>query len=138
MSEIGAKNIQDIGKILGSMMGLCVAVWFFGEPFLEDYVESHIEAYEIKHAEEVSGKKKLRSLLANEMGCDTDEVHIELGRMYKEEKSVHAEIDSVEKAVKREVKNLKLIFSDESTSSKFDRRKMSNDIVKIKNKIKLD
>jgi len=88
MSEQGAKNIQDLGKIFGSMMGLCVALWFFGEPFLEDYVESHVKAYEKKHAQEMSSKVKLRALLAGKMGCDADEVHIELGKLYREEKKV--------------------------------------------------
>ena len=72
-------------KMMSAIVGTCVALWFFGEPFLEDYVESHFEVYEKKHKEENSQKVKLRELLSEKMDVDVDEVHIELGRMYKNE-----------------------------------------------------
>jgi len=72
-------------KMMSAIVGTCVALWFFGEPFLEDYVDSHFEKYEKEHKERNSQKVKLRSLLSEKMGVDEDEVHIELGRMYKNE-----------------------------------------------------
>jgi len=100
--QSGAKIITDLGKILGAMMGLCIAIWFFGEPFLEKYVEGHIEIYEARHKEELSGKTKLRTLLADKMKVDSDEVHIELGRLYQSEYSTREDI----------YKRLKLIDSE--------------------------
>lgn len=38
------KNLVDISKILGAVVSILVACWFFGEPFLEDYVDARIEA----------------------------------------------------------------------------------------------
>jgi len=38
------KHITDISKILGSITAILTAVWFFGEPFLEDYVNNRIDA----------------------------------------------------------------------------------------------
>jgi hypothetical protein len=37
------KHLTDISKILGSIVGIFVALWFFGEPFLEDYVNKRID-----------------------------------------------------------------------------------------------
>ena len=138
MSEQGAKNIQDLGKILGSMMGLCVALWFFGEPFLEDYVESHIEQYEEKHKQELSSKVKLRSLLSSKMGCDIDEVHIEIGKMYREEKTVRTSIDSLDASIKKEVLNIKHLLDEDYSFNKSERIKILRDVKRIKDKLRLD
>jgi len=138
MSEQGAKNIQDLGKILGSMMGLCVAVWFFGEPFLEDYVSSHIEQYEEKHKQELSSKVKLRSLLSSKMGCDIDEVHIEIGKMYREEKTVRTSIDSLDASIKKEVLNIKHLLGEDYRFNKSERIKILRDVKRIKDKLRLD
>jgi hypothetical protein len=72
-------------KVMTAIVATLGSVWFFGEPFLEDYVESHIDAYELKHKEENSKKEKLRKLLSDKMLIPQDEVHIELGRMYQNE-----------------------------------------------------
>ena len=137
-TQAGAKAITDLGKILGAMMGLCIAIGFFGEPFLDDYVESHIEEYEEKHKEELSSKVKLRSLLASKMGCDQDEVHIEIGKMYREEKTVHAEIDSVDASIKKEVGNIKFLLDQDYNWNKSERRKILREIQIIKEKLRLD
>lgn len=34
---------MEISKILSAIVGVLVALWFFGEPFLEDYVNSRID-----------------------------------------------------------------------------------------------
>jgi hypothetical protein len=80
------KEFISLGKTLGAIIATLTALWFFGEPFLEDYVESHFDTYELKHEEENSKKVKLRNLLSDKMGVAPDEVHIELGRMYQSEK----------------------------------------------------
>jgi hypothetical protein len=37
------KHLIDISKTLGATISLLTALWFFGEPFLEDYVNSRID-----------------------------------------------------------------------------------------------
>lgn len=37
------KHITDISKTLATVVTLLASVWFFGEPFLEDYVNHRIE-----------------------------------------------------------------------------------------------
>ena len=138
MSAAGVKNIQDLVKVFGPIMGLCTVLWFFGEPFLEDYVESHIEAYEKKHAQELSGKVKLRTLLASKMGCDTDEVHIEIGKMYREEKTVRTSIDSLDASIKKEVLNIKYLLDEDYSFNKSERIKILRDVKRIKDKLRLD
>jgi hypothetical protein len=71
--------------VMTAIVATLGALWFFGEPFLEDYVDNHFEVYEKKHKTENSKKVKLRSLLSEKMGVPSDEVHIELGRMYQSE-----------------------------------------------------
>ena len=86
-------------KVMTAIVATLGCVWFFGEPFLEDYVQSHFESYEIKHKKENSQKVKLRKLLSDKMDVDEDEVHIELGRMYQAEK---IERDKIYKAIDKD------------------------------------
>ena len=81
-----------LSKTLTAIVATLGFVWFFGEPFLEDYVESHFDAYDANHKKENSEKIKLRFLLSEKMGCDPDEVHIELGRLYQAEKNERKKI----------------------------------------------
>lgn len=37
------KHITDISKTLATVVTLLVSAWFFGEPFLEDYVNKRID-----------------------------------------------------------------------------------------------
>jgi len=85
MMELKSEFVK-FSKVMTAIVATLVSVWFFGEPFLEDYVENHFEAYDIKHKKENSQKVKLRKLLSDKMDVDEDEVHIELGRMYQAEK----------------------------------------------------
>lgn len=77
-----------LGKIAGALMAILTCLGFLGKPFLDDYIDAHIEAYKV----EASSKVKLRKLLSDKMGVDEDEVHIELGRMYKKESNIVREI----------------------------------------------
>jgi hypothetical protein len=90
-------DFLKLSKTLTAVVSTVIAFGYFGEPFLEDYVESHFVVYEKKHKKENSEKIKLRDLLSEKMGCDADEVHIELGRMYKNElierKKIYEAID---------------------------------------------
>lgn len=74
--------LKGLGAGLGSIIAICTSLWFFGEPFLEDYVDSKIELYEKARIEASSSKVKLRKLHADEMGIPVDRVHIVEGAMY--------------------------------------------------------
>ena len=107
-------EIVKFSKVMAAIVTTLGSVWFFGEPFLEDYVESHFDAYEIRNKQESSDKMKLRDLLGIKMGLPSDEVHIELGRMFKNETNVHETIDSdyIEAKNKRNkiIKEIKNIY----------------------------
>ena len=37
------KNLLNISKIMGAVVSILVACWFFGEPFLEDYIDLRLD-----------------------------------------------------------------------------------------------
>lgn len=80
----GSEIMVSVGKIAGATIAILTALWFFGEPFLEDYVHDRIEEYDDKAIEENSGKVGLRTLFSNEMNVNSDRVHIIQGEMYKQ------------------------------------------------------
>lgn len=88
-------SLTKIGAYAAAISAILAFLWLIGEPFLEDYVDTHIEAYDKKKVEDDSKKAKLRRLLGEKMGVDDDEVHIELGHLYKNEKSKDLIIDSL-------------------------------------------
>ena len=89
------KSLIKLGSIAGAIMAILTLLWFIGEPALERYVNTHIDSYEERKAEEATHKVKLRHLLGDKMEIADDEVHIELGRMYKKEKTLYITIDSL-------------------------------------------
>ena len=90
------KSLITLGSIAGAIMAILTLLWFIGEPALERYVDGHIDEYELKKKEEASGKVKLRHLLGDKMEVADDEVHIEIGRMYKKEQTLYVTIDSLQ------------------------------------------
>jgi len=77
-----------LGKIAGATMTMIALIGFLGKPFLDDHIDEHIEAYKT----EASTKQKLRKLLSEKMGVDEDEVHIEIGKMYKKKDKIVKEV----------------------------------------------
>ena len=78
-------NFILLGKTLGAIIATLTALWFFGEPFLEDYVDGHIKAHEQRLEEADLSKVKWRTLVSNKIGCDEDEAHIKVGKVVREE-----------------------------------------------------
>lgn len=76
-------NLTIIGSAAGSVMAILTLTAFLSEPFLEDYVNYRIELHDQEVKKVDSAKIGLRTLLGQKMGVADDEVHIELGRMYK-------------------------------------------------------
>ena len=72
----------QLGTISGSLMAILGLFWFIGEPALERYVDAQIQLHEERKKEEPAGVK-LRELLGYKMGVANDEVHIEIGHLYK-------------------------------------------------------
>lgn len=90
----------DISKYVGAFMVIQAGLGFIAKPFLDDYIDSHIEAHKKAIEEEESNKQSFRSLLAPKMEVDEDETHIGLGKLYREEEKVWNEI----KAIKSEIR----------------------------------
>ena len=106
------KAIIRLGTIAASISAILAMLWFIGEPALEDYVRAQIKVHEEEQKEENSKKVKLRTLLSYKMGVADDEVHIELGKFYKDEKMVKATLDSLKKEIKLNQISMQLNYAD--------------------------
>ena len=106
------KVIAKLGTIAASISAILAMLWFIGEPALEDYVKAQIKVHEEEQKEVNSKKVKLRTLLSDKMGVASDEVHIELGKIYKGEKKVKATLDSLKKEVNLNKLAMQLNFAD--------------------------
>ena len=88
-------KLSHYGSIAGSVAAILGLLWLIGEPHLKTYINDNIEQYDIEQKEANSKKVKLRTLLSTKMGVADDEVHIELGKQYKNEKKLHFKLDSL-------------------------------------------
>ena len=77
-----------LGKISGAVTAILILLGLIGEPFLDQYIETKMEEARIMD----SSKVKLRKLLSDKMGVDEDDVHIEIGKMYRDVKNINFEI----------------------------------------------
>ena len=93
------KSIIKYGTIAGSIMAILGLFWFIGEPALQLYVENQIELHEANKTNEQPHGVKLRELLGYKMGVETDEVHIEVGHQYKQQKQMCNSVDSILKLI---------------------------------------
>ena len=118
-------RLAHYGSIAGSVVAILGLLWLLGEPFLEDYVDTHIRTYDERKKEEDSKSVKFRSLCADKMGVAEDEAHIELGKVYKKvmsEADLLRKIDSLGREVQlnyaeiginlKDIKNLKSVVID--------------------------
>ena len=128
------KVLMKLGGAAGAIMAILGLLWFIGEPALERYVDTHIDAYEERKAEEASDKVSLRHLLGGKMEIADDEVHIELGRMYLKEKTLFIEIDSLTNRIHTLDRQLRAV---RITSDKTYKEALLNykDIKKLQNKM---
>ena len=95
-------TVKNLGVNLSSIMAVIVGLWFFGEthfnnkvderinlflksPEMQIYIDNVITKHEAEQTKTNSKKVKLRKLLANKMAVAEDEVHIEIGKLYKAE-----------------------------------------------------
>jgi hypothetical protein len=88
-------RLAHYGSISGSVVAILGLLWLLGEPHLKTYIDNEIEVYDGKQKAEDSKKVKLRKLLSDKMGVADDEVHIELGHQYKNEKALASRVDSL-------------------------------------------
>ena len=109
-------HLSHYGSIAGSVMAILGLLWLLGEPFLEDYVDNHISTYDERKKEEDSQKVSLRHLLGDKMQVADDEVHIELGKVYKsyskDELKLVRKIDSLEKEIKLNYNEIGININD--------------------------
>jgi len=124
-------QLAHYGSIAGSVMAIFALVGFLGKPHLTEFIDNEIEVYDERKKEEASGKVKLRTLLSHKMGVEDDEVHIELGHVYKQvkkEKDLYRVIDSLAKEINlnyyeigqniKDIKALKKVVIDLEDSKK--------------------
>ena len=104
--------ISHYGSIAGAVMAILALVGFLGKPHLEDFIEAEIKKYDTEEKADESKKTKLRRLLGDKMEVADDEVHIEIGKLYKGEKDVKNVIDSLQGRVKYLEQEVKLNFAD--------------------------
>lgn len=76
---------------------------YVDSPAFKVWVDKVIEDYEATLFKNSSGQISLRKLLAGKMGVPEDEVHIELGRLFKAEKS---NLKGIEKTLRKIVKEI--------------------------------
>lgn len=109
----GASLLKTLGAIAASL----AAVWTYAEPVVEDYVHNQIEIVHQEDLKEINQLKgqievlekaveenggvtvSMVTLLSDKMNVDEDEVHIELGKLYRKNKSLYVKVDSLRKQV---------------------------------------
>lgn len=93
-------KVKNIASIVGLIVPIVTLLLAAIEPFAEDYIDKRIDLTFKEQKQKDTSKESLRKLLSNKMNIDTDEVHIELGRLYTSEKafkrSITTLIDSLE------------------------------------------
>ena len=125
------EKIKSLGAIAGSVMAMISLTVYLGEPFLEDYVNEQVDFHIQELKEEDSSKESLRNLLANKMGVDIDEVHIELGKLYSKEEKFKSEIVALIDSI--QINNVKV---EETTANGMDER-ILNSILELQNRVEL-
>jgi hypothetical protein len=105
-------RLSHYGSIAGSVAAILGLLWLLGEPHLKTYIDKEIEVYDGKQKAEDSKKVKLRKLLSDKMGVADDEVHIELGQQYKQEKELAAKVDSLANQIDINKRAMQLNYQD--------------------------
>lgn len=91
---LGDNVLITVGKKLAEWGAIVTAVWFFGAPAAEDYVDDRIAIHDQERREEEGKQTPFRVLLSQEMGVPSDRVHIVIGQM---KHNMDAALDSVQK-----------------------------------------
>ena len=125
------EKIKSLGAVAGSVMAMITLTVYLGEPFLEDYVNEQVDLHIKELKEEDSSRESLRNLLANKMGVDIDEVHIELGKLYSKEEKFKSEIVALIDSI--QINNAEV---KETTANGMDER-ILNSILELQNRVEL-
>lgn len=123
------EKIKSLGAIAGSVMAMISLTVYLGEPFLEDYVNEQVDLHIKELKEKDSSKESLRKLLANKMGVDIDEVHIELGKLYSKEEKFKSDVVSLIDSIR--INNVEV---REATANGMDER-ILNSIIDLKERV---
>jgi len=105
MPESKANNgwgLYSIRKLI-EYGGIFLAVWQFGLPALNVYVEERIKAYEDEH----NSSKSFRTLLSEEMGIPADRIHIYIGEWAKQHEQSEGLLDEMFPILEAEVNNIR-------------------------------
>lgn len=105
MPEGKANNgwgIYTVRKLI-EYVGIFLAVWQFGLPALNNYVEERIDAYEKEH----KSSKSFRTLLSEETKIPKDRIHIEFGKWYNNHLESELLIQAVYPLLEAELNNIR-------------------------------
>jgi hypothetical protein len=103
-------KVKNIASIVGLIVPIVTLLLAAIEPFAEDYIDKRIDLIFKEQKEKDSSKESLRKLLSNKMGVDTDEVHIELGRMYTSEKEFKKNIAVLIDSLQANEESLEVLY----------------------------
>lgn len=95
-------GIYTLRKLI-EYVGIFLAIWQFGLPALNNYIEERIIAYEEEH----KSSKSFRVLLSEETGIPADRVHIVIGQWHKEHRASEELLDEVFPLLESEVNNIR-------------------------------
>jgi hypothetical protein len=104
------EKVKNIASIVGVIVPIVTLLLAAIEPFAEDYIDNRIDLIFQQQKEKDSSKESLRKLLSNKMGVDTDEVHIELGRMYTSEKEFKNNIATLIDSLQANEESLEVLY----------------------------
>jgi uncharacterized protein YneF (UPF0154 family) len=71
----------EFAKIIGVIVPIVSLSWLIAQPLIENYIIKKVDEYE--KAKPKIEETSLRELLSDKMGVPSDEVHIKIGEMYR-------------------------------------------------------
>tara|TARA_Y100000389_G_C17452000_1_gene515502 strand:+ start:975 stop:1352 length:378 start_codon:yes stop_codon:yes gene_type:complete len=103
-------KVKNIASIVGLIVPIVTLLLAAIEPFAEDYIDKRIDLTFKEQKQKDTSKESLRKLLSNKMNIDTDEVHIELGRLYTSEKTFKKSITTLIDSLEANGENVEMLY----------------------------
>jgi hypothetical protein len=95
-------GLYTVRKLI-EYVGILLAVWQFGLPALNKYVEERIDAYEEEH----KSSKSFRTLLSEEMDTPADRIHIAIGDWWSEHEEHEELVDAIYPLLQEELETIR-------------------------------
>lgn len=95
-------GIYTVRKLI-EYVGILLAVWQFGLPALNVYVEDRIKVYEEEH----KSSKSFRTLLSEEMDIPADRIHIAIGKWWVSHVEHEELVDAIYPLLEEELETIR-------------------------------